>query len=362
MIGHAPSLEDCLRLDEAEVQERLGRARQELDASTVILGHHYQADDVIRFADVTGDSFRLARDGAARRDARYIVFLGVHFMAESARILAAPEQRVILPDLTAGCSMADMAALDDVEVCWDMLRARAGDVFTPITYMNSTAAIKAFCGARGGAVCTSSNAARIFRDALGRKPRLLFLPDQHLGRNTAFDLGIPLPDMAVWDPRAPGASLAAGADQARVVLWKGHCSVHMKFRPEDVDAVRRRHPGIRVIAHPECTFEVVRKADASGSTERIVETVARAAPGSAFAIGTEIHLVSRLAAAHPDRLVISLSGISCLCSTMYRIDPPHLLHVLENLVAGRVVNEILVPPDVARDARVALDRMLAIAA
>lgn len=352
-----------------EILDRIAVLKRQLGRKLLVLGHHYQVDEIIRFADVTGDSFKLARYAAERRDAEYVIMCGVHFMAESVDILAGPDQRVMLPDFAAGCSMADMANLDQVETAFEVLAGGAGAGTSaggagagiiPITYMNSSAAIKAFCGRNGGAVCTSSNAAKLIPWAFGRQPRILFLPDQHLGRNVGFRLGIPLEDMALWDPHAlPEENLAAGCDRARLVLWKGHCSVHTKFLPQHVDAVRARWPGIHVIVHPECVFDVVRKADSFGSTERIIAAVEAGPPGSRWAVGTEINLVSRLAKAHPDKLVVSLSGINCLCSTMYRIDPPHLLRTLENLAEGRVVNEIVVDDATARDARAALDRMLA---
>jgi quinolinate synthase len=329
----------------------------------VILGHHYQVEEVVRFADCIGDSFKLAKDGAKRVDAEYVVFLGVHFMAESADILAAPHQKVILPDLAAGCSMADMANVDQVEAAWaELTDGGRRDDLLPITYMNSSAAIKAFCGRRGGVVCTSSNATKVIPWAFERKRRILFLPDQHLGRNVSVRLGVPLHETALWDPHAlPEENFINGADEARVVLWKGHCSVHTKFLPEHVDQMRARHPGITVLVHPECVKEVVDKADIWGSTEKIIQTVDAAPKGSKWAIGTEINLVSRLAARHPDKVVLSLSGINCLCATMYRVDPPHLLWALDNLVEGRVVNRITVDPETKRDAKLALDRMLALA-
>jgi len=283
-------------------------------------------------------------------------------MAESADILAAPHQQVILPDLAAGCSMADMANLDQVETAWAELTAGGRDDLLPITYMNSSAAIKAFCGRRGGAVCTSSNATKVIPWALSQKRRLLFLPDQHLGRNVSATLGIPLENMALWDPHAlPEENFINGADEARIILWKGHCSVHTKFLAEHVDQVRARHPGVTVMVHPECVKAVVDKADLWGSTEKIIKTVEAAPAGSIWAIGTEINLVSRLARRNPDKTVLSLSGINCLCSTMYRIDPPHLLWTLDNLVEGHVVNRVSVDPQTKIEAKLALDRMLALA-
>jgi quinolinate synthase len=348
------------------MDERIGRARAALGASTILLGHHYQRDEVIRFADFTGDSYKLSKV-AAETDARFIVFCGVHFMAESADILARAGQQVILPDLNAGCSMADMAEITQVEDCWDALeRAGLTEETIPLTYMNSTAAIKAFCGEHGGLVCTSSNARAAFEWAFARGRRILFLPDQHLGRNTGYAMGIPLEEMAVWDPWAIQlGSLAGGLTsdrlaQSRVLLWKGHCAVHQRFLPSHVDQVRASHPGIQVIVHPECRFEVCQKADAQGSTERLIKMVEQAPAGASFAIGTEIHLVNRLARrfAPEGKKIITLDDTGCLCTTMYRISPQHLAWALENLMEGRVVNRIQVRANVKRWARVALDRML----
>jgi quinolinate synthase len=362
----ACSLEDYLVLPDRSMDERIAAARKTLGKTAVILGHHYQRDEVIRFADLRGDSYRLSR-AAAETDARYIVFCGVHFMAESADILGRSGQQVILPDLNAGCSMADMAEITQVEDCWEQLvrlglTGDAGSGITPITYMNSAAAIKAFCGERQGVVCTSSNAAGAFRWAYDKTPKVLFLPDQHLGRNTAYAMGIPLSDMVVWDPyQLQGGLTAERLRAAKVILWKGHCSVHQRFLPEHVDAVRAKYPGIRVIVHPECRWEVCQKADALGSTDKLRKMVAEAPAGTQFAVGTEIHLVNRLGREHPDKLVITLDDSGCLCTTMFRISPQHLAWALENLVEGRVVNQIKVAPEVKRWARVALDRMLQIA-
>ncbi len=341
-----------------DLAQHISALKRELGSRVLVLGHHYQAEEVIRHADITGDSFRLASLAAQNSVAESIVFCGVHFLAESADILARAEQHVILPDLAAGCSMADMANVDQVEVAFEHLGGQARVL--PVTYMNSSAAIKAFTGRNGGAVCTSSNAPRLLTWALAERERLLFLPDQHLGRNTAAALGIKHADMAVWDPHlSPARNLAAGCEQARVILWKGHCSVHTKFLPEHVAAVRARIPGVHVLVHPECTFEVVRLADSHGSTERIIATVDAAPAGAQFAIGTEINLVARLARRHPDKTIVSLSGTQCLCSTMYRIDPARLAEALENLVAGRIINEICVESSIAASARLALQRMLA---
>ena len=343
--------------------ERARAAKAALGDRVFVLGHHYQRDEVIAFADVTGDSFKLARDAAARPQAEFIVFAGVHFMAESADILTGPGQAVILPDLAAGCSMADMAAIAQVEDAWDVLvDAGVADLTVPITYMNSTAAIKAFTGKHGGAVCTSSNARRALDWAFEQGQKVLFLPDQHLGRNTAvLELGIGLDECVVFDPHQPGGGLTAQQlRDARMILWKGHCSVHGRFALESVLDVRERIPGVNVLVHPECRHDVVTAADYVGSTEFIISTLDAAPSGSAWAIGTELNLVKRLALAHPDKQVVFLDRTVCFCSTMNRIDLPHLVWSLENLVAGNVVNRIEVDPDVAHWARVALDRMLAL--
>ncbi len=356
------SLENYLTLPDHTMDKRIASARAKLGESTILLGHHYQRDEVIRFADVTGDSYKLSKLAAATKS-RYVIFCGVHFMAESADILGTSGQQVILPDLNAGCSMADMAEIGQVEDCWESLE-QAGlnlDQIMPITYMNSTAAIKAFCGERGGLVCTSSNARAAFDWGFARRQKILFLPDQHLGRNTAFAMGIPLDEMVTWDPyQVNGGVDPRRFEHARVILWKGHCSVHQRFLPGHVDAVRARYPGIQVIVHPECRWEVCQKADALGSTERLIELVEKGAPGSMFAVGTEIHLVNRLAKrfASQDKKVITLDDTGCLCTTMFRISPQHLAWALENLVEGRVVNRIKVRDDVKHWARVALDRML----
>jgi len=340
---------------------RIAEARAKLGATTILLGHHYQRDEVIRFADFTGDSYKLSKI-AAETDARYIVFCGVHFMAESADVLGRDGQQVILPDLNAGCSMADMAEISQVEAAWEALeRLGLADGMIPLTYMNSTAVIKAFCGERGGLVCTSSNARAAFEWAFARGKRILFLPDQHLGRNTGFAMGIPQEEMAVWDPWAlEGGQTKAALDASRILLWKGHCAVHQRFLPGHVDQVRAKYPGIQVIVHPECRFEVCQKADALGSTERLIRIVEDASAGSMFAIGTEIHLVNRLARrfAAEGKRIITLDDTGCLCTTMYRISPQHLAWALENLLEGRVVNRIQVRANVKQWARVALDRML----
>ncbi len=355
------SLENYLALPDHSMDARIAEARAHLGSTTILLGHHYQRDEVIRFADFTGDSYKLSKI-ASETDAKYIVFCGVHFMAESADVLGNDGQQVILPDLNAGCSMADMAEISQVEACWEALeRLGLSDDTIPITYMNSTAAIKAFCGERGGLVCTSSNASAAFRWAFARGSRILFLPDQHLGRNTGYAMGIPRDEMTVWDPWAlAGGQTAAHLAASRVVLWKGHCSVHQRFLPSHVDEVRAKYPDIQVIVHPECRWEVCQKADALGSTEQLISQVEKAPEGTAFAVGTEIHLVNRMAHrfASKNKRVISLDDHGCLCTTMYRISPQHLAWALENLVEGRVVNRIQVRASVKHWAKVALDRML----
>ena len=358
------SLENYLAMPDHSMDRRIAEARAKLGDTTILLGHHYQRDEVIRFADYTGDSYKLSK-AAAETGARYIVFCGVHFMAESADILGRSGQQVILPDLNAGCSMADMAEISQVEDCWDELeRLHVADETIPITYMNSTAAIKAFCGERDGLVCTSSNAGAAFRWAFARGKRILFLPDQHLGRNTGHSMAIPLDEMTVWDPWAiQGGQTKDRLTASRVLLWKGHCSVHQRFLPSHVDQVRAKYPGIQVIVHPECRYEVCQKADALGSTERLIALVEEAPADSIFAVGTEIHLVNRMARrfAPEGKRIITLDDTGCLCTTMYRISPQHLAWALENLVEGRVVNRIEVRAAVKHWARVALDRMLEVA-
>ena len=354
---------DLPAASDPDLVARAHAAKAALGARLFVLGHHYQRDEVIQFADVTGDSFKLAQQAAAHPEAEYIVFCGVHFMAESADILTAPAQQVILPDLAAGCSMADMAAIAQVEDAWEVLQdAGVSDRTIPVTYMNSTAAIKAFTGRNGGTVCTSSNARRAMEWAFERGEKVLFLPDQHLGRNTAvLELGLTLDDCVVFDPHRPGGGLTKEQlENARVILWKGHCSVHGRFTTQSVADVRERVPGVQVLVHPECTHEVVSSADLVGSTEFIIKTVEAAPAGSAWAIGTELNLVKRLADSHPDQQIVFLDKAVCFCSTMNRIDLPHLVWALENLVEGTVVNRIEVHPDVAQWAKVALDRMLAL--
>jgi quinolinate synthase len=370
LYTHAPA---------SELAERVAAAKAALGPRLVVLGHHYQRDDVIAFADATGDSLGLSRFAASQREAEYVVFCGVHFMAEAADVLTSPDQLVVLPDLNAGCSMADMADDDDVAVAWEELGQviDLADV-VPVTYMNSSAALKAFVGDAGGSVCTSSNAPAVLRWALGleddergeRRPdrpssprgsKVLFFPDQHLGRNTGYRLGFDAADMAVWDPRRPlGGNDPETLEKATLLLWRGHCSVHQRFRPEHVAAFRAEHPDGVVAVHPECAHEVVELADYVGSTDYLIATVASLPPGTVVAVGTEIHLVNRLAARHPDRTVLSLDPLVCPCSTMSRIDLPHLAWVLDGLLEGEVRNRIVVDPVTAARARVALERMLAI--
>lgn len=365
-------------LSDAELRLRIESAKEHLGGRLAILGHHYQQDAVIDFADFTGDSFELSRKAADQKGVEYVVFCGVHFMAESADILTDDKVRVILPDLGAGCSMADMANLDQTIEAWAQLEEQCPDqLIVPITYMNSSAAIKAFVGEHGGAVCTSSNCRNVLEWALAgganaegetrrqgegkKKVKILFFPDQHLGRNTAYAMGYPLERMVVWDPRQDlGGNAPQKLQDADFVLWKGHCSVHALFRPEHVDDVRKKYPDMKVMVHPECKFEVVQKADMAGSTAYIVKQVEAAPPGTQWAIGTEVHLINRLAKQHPDQKIIVLSDCQCLCTTMYRVDLPHLCWVLENLVEGKVVNEIKVDAHTRRWSLVALERMLAI--
>jgi quinolinate synthase len=344
-----------------ELESRIRAAKESLGSQLLILGHHYQRDEVIRWADATGDSFKLARF-AADSAATDIVFCGVHFMAESADVLTGDHQRVVLPDLNAGCSMADMADIEQVEDAWDEIGHVVDvDRVVPITYVNSSAALKAFVGRHGGAVCTSSNARAVLEWALARGDRVLFFPDQHLGRNTGFAMGYGAADMRVWNPRAElGGLEERDVKEATLLLWKGHCSVHQRFRPEHIAAARAEHPGVEVIVHPETSHEVVELADRVGSTERNLEWVSDAPAGAVLAIATEVHMVQRLAKEHPDKTIFTLDPLICPCSTMFRIDEPHLLWVLDSLVAGEIVNQIVVDADTTEWARVALERMLAI--
>ena len=351
-----------LGLPPQELDRRIREARAALGSRLVVLGHHYQRDEVIRYADHTGDSFKLARHAAAQEGIEYVLFCGVHFMAESADILTPPGVAVILPNMAAGCSMADMADPADVFAAWDELTAALpGERVIPVTYMNSAASLKAFVGRREGIICTSSNAPRTFEYAFARGDKVLFFPDQHLGRNTGFDMGIPLDEMVVWDWRRPlGGNDPEALARARVILWKGHCSTHQRFSVEQIERARAERPGVNVIVHPECSREVVAAADASGSTERIIQALAEAPAGSVWGVGTEINLVNRLAAEHPDKTVFCLDPVVCPCSTMYRIHPAYLAWTLEELVAGRVVNRVAVDAETREWSLAALERMLAL--
>ncbi len=352
-----------LKAKPEELDVRIAVARAQLSDRLVILGHHYQRDEIIKFADLRGDSFKLSQYAASQRDVEFIVFCGVHFMAETADVLSSPDQMVVLPNLAAGCSMADMAHIDDVLDCWDDLQETVGDFggVVPITYMNSTAAIKALCGRNGGIVCTSSNAPATFRWAFERGERVLFLPDQHLGRNTALKLGVALDDMLVWNPFKPlGGHTADALRKAKVILWQGHCSVHTRFTVAQIEQARAKYPDVNVVVHPECFMETVQAADSYGSTEFIINAVSNAPSGTVWAIGTEISLVNRLARENPDKTVFCLDSVVCPCSTMYRIHPAYLAWVLEGLAEGVLVNRITVDGRTREEARVALDRMLAI--
>ena len=358
-----------LGLSDEEMDVRIAAAKRQLGNRVIILGHHYQRDEVIKFADYTGDSYKLAQQVTRHPDAEFIVFCGVHFMAESADVLTAPYQQVILPDLAAGCSMADMADPDQLELCWSDLRQMGlfdnpgtRHSCIPVTYINSAASIKAFCGEHGGVVCTSSNAASTLKWAWERGERIVFLPDQHLGRNTAYKLGVPLDEMVVWDPNEIWGGLDPDAvKNARIILWKGHCSVHTRFTVRQIENMRAQNPGVRVIVHPEVPWDVVEAADDAGSTEYIIKQVTNSPAGSVWAVGTEIHLVNRLARqVAPERTVLSLDQFGCLCSTMFRVSPNHLLWTLEGLVDGVVHNRIVVPDERKHWTKVALDRMLSI--
>jgi quinolinate synthase len=383
VAGSPLDFEQFRQLENDELETRIRAAKADIGDELLILGHHYQQDEVIQFADLTGDSYRLSALAAQNERCRYIVFCGVHFMAETADVLANRKSRgqgsgvrsqgsdpathhdrvtVILPDLSAGCSMADMADIDQVEECWSQL----GDVIDtsdvmPVTYINSAANLKAFCGRHGGIVCTSSNAEAVLKWSFAQRRRVLFFPDQHLGRNTARRMGIPLEEMVLWDPRQPmGGNTEPAVERSKVLLWRGHCSVHQMFKPEHVAMFRQRVPGVKVLVHPECMMEVVDMADLVGSTEYILRTVREAPAGSKWAVGTELHLVNRLKNEHPDQQVHFLSPMVCMCATMYRIDLQHLCWSIENIVQGTPVNVIRVPDDVAHWAVVALERMLAV--
>src|SRR6266403_624980 len=358
--GVGCDFDSYLLVPDNSLDERIGAAKARLGKDVVVLGHHYQRDEVVKFADFRGDSLKLSFQ-AAQTDARYVVFCGVHFMAESADILRRSHQSVILPDLNAGCSMADMADIGQVEVCWEEL-SRLGDLkLVPVTYMNSTAAIKSFTGEHGGSVCTSTNAPAVMKWAFARGEKVLFLPDEHLGRNTGYRMGIPLDEVIVWDPyQELGGNTEEQIRRAKVILWKGYCSVHQRFTVQHVERVRKENPGIRVIVHPECRLEVAQAADQIGSTEGIIKAIKAAEPGTQWAVGTEIHLVNRLTKELTDRKVMSLDRSVCVCTTMFRITPVHLLWALENLAAGNIVNRISVDERTRHHARTALDRMLSL--
>ena len=349
-----------------ELEARVRAARAELGTRAIVLGHHYQREDIIQFADVRGDSFMLAQYAAERPESEYIVFCGVHFMAEAADILSAPHQQVILPNIEAGCSMADMAAPGDVRAAWRELEELFGgsDDLIPVTYMNSAASLKAFCGEHGGVVCTSSNAVKVLEWAFERGKRVFFFPDQQLGRNTGHAMGVPLEEMTLWNWRLPAGGLGGATpedlERSRIILWQGHCSVHQRFSVTQIEAARERYPDVQVVVHPECRYDVVQAADANGSTAYIARYVAEAPAGAVIGIGTEINLVSRLAKEHPDKTVFCLDPVVCPCSTMYRVHPAYLAWVMESLVESRVENQIVVPEDDREPARVALDRMLAL--
>ena len=359
--GVGCDFDNYLLVPDNTLDERISAAKAKLGKDVVILGHHYQRDEVVKFADFRGDSLKLSQQ-AAEVDAKYVIFCGVHFMAESADILRRGSQVVVLPDLSAGCSMADMADIGQVEACWNELSGVTDTKkIIPVTYMNSTAAIKSFTGEQGGSVCTSSNAAAVMKWAFERGEKVLFLPDEHLGRNTGYRMGIPLDEMIVWDPYEElGGNSTEAIAKARVILWKGYCSVHQRFTAEQVARVRRQHPGIRVIVHPECRFEVAQAADEIGSTEGIIRAIKAAKPGTKWAVGTEIHMVNRLSKELTDRQVMSLDSSVCVCTTMFRITPVHLLWALENLGAGKIVNQISVDERTRHFARAALDRMLSL--
>jgi quinolinate synthase len=351
-------------LTAAQLTERIREARVTLGTRAIVLGHHYQREDIIAFADFRGDSFKLSQWAAQQREAEYIVFCGVHFMAEAADILRAPHQKVILPNMAAGCSMADMAAPDDLYSAWDELTEAGIDDIVPVTYMNSAASLKAFCGRNGGIVCTSTNARAVLEWAFARGRRVFFFPDQHLGRNTGYRMGIDLEEMSVWDYKRTYGDLGGNAleelERSRLILWKGHCSVHQRFTVAQIEEARARYPDIKVVVHPECTLDVVQAADCDGSTEYIARVIAESPAGSKWAVGTEINLVHRLAVENPDKLVFCLDPVVCPCSTMYRVHPAYLAWVLESLVRGEVVNQIVVDDETKRDAKVALERMLAV--
>ena len=354
---------EYLHLTAEELDQRIHIAKEKLGKSVTVLGHHYQREEVIKYADFQGDSFLLSQEAARLPDADYIVFCGVHFMAETACILCSPHQKVILPNITAGCSMADMAPMDDVDDAWEDLQDVLGDHggIVPITYMNSIASIKALCGRTGGAVCTSSNAGAVMEWAFQQSQRVLFLPDQHLGRNTGLKLGMSLDEMVVWNPfKRLGGNTPEQLKAAKLILWQGHCAVHTRFTVKQIDAARDRYPDVTVLVHPECPMETVQAADLVGSTEFIRKAINEAPKGSKWAVGTEVSLVNRLALENPDKTIFCLDPVICPCSTMYRIHPAYVLWVLEGLIDGQVINQITVPDDIRKDAQVALERMLAL--
>jgi len=354
---------EYLHLTAEELDQRIHIAKEKLGKSVTVLGHHYQREEVIKYADFQGDSFLLSQEAARLPDADYIVFCGVHFMAETACILCSPHQKVILPNITAGCSMADMAPMDDVDDAWEDLQDVLGDHggIVPITYMNSIASIKALCGRTGGAVCTSSNAGAVMEWAFQQSHRVLFLPDQHLGRNTGLKLGMSLDEMVVWNPfKRLGGNTPEQLRAAKLILWQGHCAVHTRFTVKQIDAARDRYPDVTVLVHPECPMETVQAADLVGSTEFIRKAINEAPAGSKWAVGTEVSLVNRLALENPDKTIFCLDPVICPCSTMYRIHPAYVLWVLEGLIDGQVINQITVPDDIRKDAQVALERMLAL--
>jgi len=354
---------EYLHLTAEELDQRIHIAKEKLGKSVTVLGHHYQREEVIKYADFQGDSFLLSQEAARLPDADYIVFCGVHFMAETACILCSPHQKVILPNITAGCSMADMAPMDDVDDAWEDLQDVLGDHggIVPITYMNSIASIKALCGRTGGAVCTSSNAGAVMEWAFQQSQRVLFLPDQHLGRNTGLKLGMSLDEMVLWNPfKRLGGNTPEQLRAAKLILWQGHCAVHTRFTVKQIDAARDRYPDVTVLVHPECPMETVQAADLVGSTEFIRKAINEAPAGSKWAVGTEVSLVNRLALENPDKTIFCLDPVICPCSTMYRIHPAYVLWVLEGLIDGQVINQITVPDDIRKDAQVALERMLAL--
>ena len=352
---------EYFKMPAAERDAKIFALKEQLGDRLTILGHHYQRDEVVQFADFQGDSFKLSQQAATRQDAEFTLFCGVHFMAESADILGNPDQKVILPNMEAGCSMADMAKPEDVEAAWQALHSLGVDSIVPITYMNSAASIKAFCGRNGGIVCTSSNATRVYDWALERGERIMFFPDEHLGRNTAIKKGIPEDQMVVWDPFLPlGGNTEEALQNAKVILWKGYCSVHARFSVEQIQKARAEYPDVNVLVHPECRAEVVQASDFDGSTEYIIDMVRDAPSGTTWAIGTEINLVRRLQSQMPDKTIFCLDPVICPCSTMYRVHPAYILWTMEHLVEGRVVNQVKVDDLTRTEAKVALDRMLAV--